>query len=281
MFPHPLFAPGARRSRCVIGVVHLMPLPGAPRWGGDFGAVLDRARADLLALTGVPAGPGVDAAIVENFGDAPFRAGAVEPETVAAMARILAELRPLTALPLGVNVLRNDAAAALALATVCAGPGAFIRVNIHSGALVTDQGVIAGRADHTLRRRRELGAEGVVAILADLLVKHATPLGPPTSTTIEDAARDAVERGLADGLIVTGTGTGRAADLDDARRVRAVLPDVPLLVGSGVGLDTLRETLAVADGVIVGTALKVGGATAAPVDPERVRRFVATAKGDG
>lgn len=261
-----------RQGRLVIGVVHLLPLPGAPRWGGDFAAVLARGRADLLAL----AEAGVDAAIVENYGDAPFRAGTVDSETVAAMARVLTELRGLTALPLGVNVLRNDAAAALALAVVCGGPGAFIRVNVHGGVMVTDQGIIAGRADETLRRRRSLGADGDVAILADVLVKHATPLG---TTTIEDAARDAVERGLADGLIVTGAGTGQAANLDDARRVRDVLPNTPLFVGSGVSEDDVRETLTIADGVIVGTALKVNGVTAAPVDPERVRRFVAAAKG--
>lgn len=140
-----------RGARSVIGVVHLAALPGAPGWGGDFAAILDRARADLLAL----AAGGVDAAVVENFGDVPFRAGAVEPETVAAMARVLTELRPLTALPLGVNVLRNDAAAALALAAICGGADSFIRVNVHSGAMITDQGVIEGRADRTLRRRRD------------------------------------------------------------------------------------------------------------------------------
>ena len=256
----------------MVGVVHLLPLPGAPRWGGDFAAILDRARGDLLAL----AEGGVDAAIVENFGDAPFRPGAVEPESIAAMARVLTELGPLTPLPLGVNVLRNDPAAALALAAVCGGPDAFIRVNVHTGAMVTDQGIIEGRADRTLRRRAELGAGGRVAILADVLVKHAAPLAP---LAIEDAARDAVERGLADGLIVTGLGTGRATDLDDARRVRAALPDVPLFVGSGVTPENARETLDVADGAIVGTALKAGGVTSAPVDVERVRRFVAAAKG--
>lgn len=260
-----------RGARLVIGVVHLLPLPGAPRWGGDFTAVLARARADLLAL----ATGGVDAAIVENFGDAPFRAGAVEPETVAALARVLTELRPLTALPLGVNVLRNDAAAALALATVCGGPESFIRVNVHSGVMVTDQGIVAGQADRTLRQRRALGAERV-AILADVLVKHASPLG---ASRLEDAARDAVERGLADAVIVTGTGTGHATDLDDARRVREAVPDVPLFVGSGVDEATVRATLAVADGVIVGTSLKAGGVTAAPVAVERVRRLVAAAKG--
>jgi uncharacterized protein len=259
----------ARGARSVIGVVHLPPLPGAPGWDGDFASLLDRARADLLAL----AEGGVDAIVVENFGDAPFRAEAVEPETIAAMARVITELRPLTALPLGVNVLRNDAAAALAIASICAGPDSFIRVNVHSGAMLTDQGLITGRADRTIRRRRELGV--AVAILADVLVKHAVPLGP---LTIEDAARDAVERGFADALIVTGVGTGHATDLADVRRVRAVLPDTPILVGSGVNEANVRDTFALADGAIIGTAFKSGGVTTNPVDPSRVHRLVAAAK---
>ena len=190
------------------------------------------------------------------------------------MARVVTELRPLTAVPLGVNVLRNDAAAALAIASICAGPDSFIRVNVHSGAMLTDQGLITGRADRTIRRRRELGV--AVAVLADVLVKHAVPLGP---LTIEDAALDAVERGFADALIVTGVGTGHATDLSDVRRVRAALPDVPILVGSGVSEKNVRETFALADGAIIGTAFKSGGATTNPVDVERVRRLVAAAKG--
>ena len=189
-------------------------------------------------------------------------------------SRVVTELRPLTPLPLGINVLRNDAAAALALAAVCAGSGTFIRVNAHSGAMLTDQGIIEGRADRTLRRRRELGVP--VAILAFVGVNQAAPLGPQR---IEEAARDATERGLADALIVTGTGTGAATDLDDVRRVRAALPDTPILVGSGVTAETVRDTFAIADGAIVGTCFMGGGKTTAPVDAERVRRFVAAAKG--
>lgn len=258
-----------RGARTVIGVVHLAPLPGAPGWAGDLAAVIHRARADLLAL----AAGGVDAAIIENYGDVPFRPGTVEPETVAAIARVLTELRPTVTIPLGVNVLRNDAAAALALAATCAGPDAFMRINVHTGAMVTDQGIIAGQADQTLRRRRELGA--TVAILADVQVKHATPLG---NQTLEEAARDLVERGLADAVIVTGVGTGQPTALADLQRVRAALPATPLLVGSGATEATVGDLLTIADGVIVGTALKENGNVAAPVATDRVRAFVAAAQ---
>ena len=115
-----------------------------------------------------------------------------------------------------------------------------------------------------------------VAILADVLVKHAVPLGP---LTIEDAARDAVERRYADALIVTGVGTGHATDLADVRRVRAALPDTPILVGSGVDEHNVRDTFALADGAIIGTAFKQGGKTTNPVELARVRRLVAAAKG--
>ena len=109
---------------------------------------------------------------------------------------------------LGFNVLRNDAQAALALCAACG--GSFIRVNVHTGAMLTDQGIIEGNAFETLRYRQRIcpGAQ----IFADVHVKHAVPLG---NWAIGDSARDAVERGLADALIVSGIGTGHAADCAD------------------------------------------------------------------
>ncbi|MFW6206114.1 MAG: BtpA/SgcQ family protein, partial [Gemmatimonadota bacterium] len=135
----------------IIGVLHLPPLPGAPGWGGSMGAVLDRARSDARALDagGVGAG-GVDALLVENYGDHPFHR-TVGPGTVAAMTAVVLAVREESDLPVGVNVLRNDAAAALAVAA--AAGAAFIRVNVHTGGMYTDQGWIEGRAADTLRLR--------------------------------------------------------------------------------------------------------------------------------
>ena len=228
--------------------------------------LLDRVRADAVAL----AEGGVDALIVENFGDAPFYPGPVPAATVAALTMAASAVAREVPLPLGINVLRNDAASALGIAAAVG--AAFIRVNVHTGAMVTDQGWMEGRAHETLRERERLAPE--VAILADVLVKHASP---PAGVTLERAARDAWERGLADGLIVSGSGTGEPTALSDVEEVRRVLPDAPVFVGSGVGEASVEAALAVAGGVIVGTALERGGVPGAPVEVERVRRLVRAA----
>src|SRR6266542_325886 len=149
-------------------MVHLKPLPGAPLVGGSLDAVIDAALRDARAI----ASGGADGIIVENFGDRPFFATRVPPETIAAMTRAIVEIAAAVRLPLGVNVLRNDARAALAIAAAVG--ASFIRVNVHTGAMVTDQGIIEGDAAETLRYRTRIAAD--VAIFADTHVKHATPL---------------------------------------------------------------------------------------------------------
>ena len=248
----------------IIGMIHLLPLPGSPGWAGDMAAVLDRARSDARAL----ARGGVDALLVENFGDTPFHK-TVPAETVAAMATAVAAVRSVTDRPVGVNVLRNDAAAALAVAT--AAGARFIRVNVHTGGMFTDQGWIEGSAAETVRLRARIAPD--VAILADVLVKHATP---PPGLTLEAAAMDAAGRGRADAIVVSGTATGAETRLEDVRAVKAVV-NVPVLVGSGTRRETVAEVLDAADGAIVGSALMEGGRAGGPVDPDRVRQLMEAA----
>ena len=247
------------RLKPVIGVVHLRPLPGSPRWIGDLELVIDCARADAKAY----ARGGVDAVIIENFGDAPFTKANVGPETVAAMTAAGIAVRATIKIPIGFNVLRNDACAALALCAACG--GSFVRVNVHTGAMLTDQGVIEGDAYNTIRYRQRICPD--VLLFADVHVKHAVPLA---NLSIEDSARDTLERGLADAIIISGTGTGVAADIGDVERVRRACPKAKILLGSGVTVENAPEYLQFADGVIVGTSLKVGGKLDNPVDPKRV-----------
>lgn len=254
-------------GRALIGMVHLLPLPGAPGWGGSMDDLLRRALDDARAL----AEGGMDAVLVENYLDVPFLPGPVPPETVAAMARVVSAVVAASPVPVGVNVLRNDARAALGVATACGAP--FMRVNVHTGTMWTDQGRVAGRAADTLRTRAALASP--VAILADVHVKHATP---PAGESLESAAADGWHRGLADALVVSGRATGEATALDDVRRVRAAVPEAVILVGSGVTADTVAATLNDADGVIVGTALTRQGRAGTGIDPERVRYFVSRAR---
>ena len=249
----------AKHHKILIGVVHLQPLPGAPRWRGDMESVIKFAVNDARAYER----GGAHAVFIENFGDVPFTKGSIAPETLAAMAAAGRAIRQTVDLPIGFNVLRNDARAALALCAVC--DGAFIRVNVHTGAMLTDQGLIEGNAYETLRYRHRVcpGAQ----IFADVHVKHAVPLG---NWSIEDAARDTVERGLADALIVSGAGTGLQADLADVERVRRTAPTTRILLGSGTTLANVRDFLPAADGFIVGSSLKLGGKLSNPIDPKRV-----------
>jgi uncharacterized protein len=247
------------RAKVFIGVVHLPPLPGSPRWGGSMDKIMASAVADARAY----ARGGADAVFIENFGDVPFTKGAVGPETIAAMAAAGRAVRDAVSLPIGFNVLRNDARAGLALCASCA--GSFIRVNVHTGAMLTDQGMIEGNAYETLRYRERIcpGAK----IFADVHVKHAVPLG---DFAIGDSARDALQRGLADALIISGTGTGMAADRADLERVRAGCSAAKLLLGSGTTVENVHEYLPLADGFIVGSSLKSGKDVHSPVDPRRV-----------
>ena len=247
------------RRKLLIGVIHLRPLPGSPRWGGDLEEIIKLAVNDARAYERGSA----DALVVENFGDVPFTKGRVGPATIAAMAAAGRAVQAAVKLPLGFNVLRNDARAALGLCAACG--GSFIRVNVHTGAMLTDQGLIEGNAFDTLRYKKAIcpGAE----IFADVHVKHAVPLG---NWKIEDSAPDTIERGLADALIVSGAGTGLAADLADVERVRVACPNVKILLGSGVSLENVRDFISLADGFIVGSSLKSGARLNNPVDPKRV-----------
>jgi len=248
--------------KTLIGVVHLLPLPGSPRWRGNFEQLIELAVNDADSYQR----GGADAVCIENFGDVPFTKSTVAPETVAAMAAAGRAIRAAIKLPVGFNVLRSDARSALALCVACG--GSFIRVNVHTGAMLTDQGIIEGDAYETLRYRARLCPD--VEILADVHVKHAVTLG---NWPLDIAARDTLERGLADALIVTGTGTGEATNVSDLEIARRACPTAKILLGSGVTAENVRN-YSQADGFIVGSSLKTEGKLANPVDPKRVADLV-------
>lgn len=265
-------------AKPLLGVVHLRPLPGSaadPVAGGGarrMDEILDAALADAEAL----AQGGVDGVIVENFGDAPFHKGTsadpVPLSVPACMAVVARCVRERTGLPLGINVLRNDGCAALAVAA--AAGASMVRVNVLSGAFHTDQGLVEGEAARVADERRRLGLE--IALLGDLLVKHAMPLAPVDPTT---AARDLAERSGADVLIVSGSRTGEAVERAFLEEIALAVPTRPIWLGSGLSEDNAAELWPRCDGAIVGTSVKRGGRVHAPVDVDRVRRLRARLDG--
>lgn len=256
--------PDVRRP--VIGMIHLPPLAGSPRYLGKLQSVIQRAASDAQSLVE----GGVHGLMVENFYDTPFFKDNVGPETVAQMTRVAMEVRQAVGddMPMGINVLRNDALAALAVAHAVGAQ--YIRVNILSGAMLTDQGIIEGRAAELMRFRKMLAVEHI-AVWADVRVKHAAVLAV---RSLRDEVEDLCRRAMADAVIVSGSGTGRRTADRDAGAAQEAAGSTPVLIGSGVSAEQLDALCPVADGFIIGSGFKREGDVQQPVDPERVRSFM-------
>lgn len=256
----------------LIGVIHLPPLAGSPRSKLETGSpahALQKAGLWAVKEALLLEKAGFEAVILENFGDTPFYKTKVPPETTASMAVIAAAVRESVSIPVGINVLRNDANSALAIAAVTGCE--MIRVNVLSGVAATDQGIIEGDAALLIREKQRLGAEQI-CILADIHVKHAQTL---SSHDIALALEETALRAMADAVILSGATTGRPVDLETLRRASqaAQKHDVPLLIGSGARRETLAELFSLAHGVIVGSDLRKGGMAGAPLDASRVKAF--------
>ncbi len=248
----------------LIGMVHVAALPATPRARLSVSALVAQAAAEARDL----AAGGVDAVLIENMHDLPYLKGQVGPEIVAAMTAVGVAVRAAMDLPLGVQVLAGANHEALAVALAC--EAAFVRVEGFAYAHVADEGLMeTAAAGPLLRYRRAIGAEQV-AIWADVKKKHASH----SITADLDLAETAhgAEFAGADALVVTGSSTGVATASDDLATARGGCA-LPVLVGSGTAVDGLAAQWPVADGFIVGSALKQEGSWQNPVEPARVRAF--------
>ncbi|MCD4737604.1 MAG: BtpA/SgcQ family protein, partial [Bacteroidales bacterium] len=251
-----------KNQKKVIACIHLLPLPGSPQYKGSMQEIIDLALEEVRIFKKYS----VDALIVENFRDIPFYPDQVIPATVAAMSVITHEIIKEFEGPVGVNILRNDAKAAMSVATVTGAQ--FIRVNVHIGSKITDQGIISGRSFETLRLKKILDSN--VLVFADADVKHASPLG---EYSLEQEVRDLSERSLADGIIVTGSGTGHKVNLEDLLTIKRNTK-LPVILGSGANPDNIADFHPHINGVIVGSYFKKDGIADKSVEAERVMVFM-------
>ncbi len=248
----------------VIAMVHLGALPGTPLFDADAGleGLVEAARADLRALQAA----GFDAIMFGNENDRPYEFR-VDPASTATMAYVIGRLRAEITLPFGVNVLW-DPMASMALAA--ASGASFVR-EIFTGTYASDMGPWTPDAGAALRYRGRLG-RGDLALLYNVSAEFADSLD---RRPLPDRARSAVFSSIPDAVLVSGQITGEAAALADLEGVKRVLPDVPVLANTGVKHATVAEVLRIADGCVVGSALKRDGHTWNAVDPERAADFMA------
>ena len=252
------------QEKPLVGMVHLQPLPGSPMYRGSLQAVVDAALHDADVLTDA----GFDGIMIENYGDVPFYPGRVPVETVAVMTRIAREIKNTTSLPMGINVLRNDAISAIAIANAV--DAQFIRTNVHVGVTTSEQGWLFGNAHEVLRYRNKLKSKTM--IWADVAVKHSYPF---VNISLADQIQDAVERALADAIIISGNRTGEALALDVLKQAGDCCEKagVPLIIGSGIDLNNIAEFMQFADCAIVGTVLR-NGEISNPVDAKIAKKLV-------
>lgn len=254
-------------TKPVIGMVHLGALPGSPLYDDKAGleGLVTAARADLRALQAA----GFDAVMFGNENDRPYEFD-VDRASTATMAYVIGRLKEEITVPFGVNVLWDPmSTVALAAAT----GAAFVR-EIFTGTYASDMGPWTPDAGAAMRYRNRLGASGV-AMLYNVCAEFADSLD---RRPLPDRARSAVFSSVPDAVLVSGAITGEAARMEDLEGVKAVLPDTPVLANTGVKHATVADVLRVADGCIVGSALKVDGDTWNAIDPDRAADFMAKAR---
>ena len=250
----------------VIGMVQLDPLPGSSRHTtGGVNRILDRAfeEADTLVTNGV------DVLMVQNLGDLPVAAAAAAPQ-VACMTRVVTEVLGRFGLPVGINLLENDAEAMIAVASAAGAD--FVRIKVYVGAMLTPFGVESGQAYAAIRARNACDAHNV-AIFADVHDRTGVPLA--TGGFAEDFDH-ALRLGGADGVVLTGKSYSETLELVAA--ARKLNPDAAILVGGGVNAANIAEVTRVADGVIVSSALKESGGPFGRFAPAKVSAFMEEAK---
>ena len=250
----------------IIGMVHLLPLPGSPGYGGDIEAIYEQAEWEAETL----ANAGVDGFIVENLNDEPYLVGEPLPEQLALMAAITRLVSRRANVPVGVNVQFNAWQAELAIAHTCGAN--FVRVEVFVDTVVMAQGTVQPCSAQLTRYRRALGAEGV-QLWADVQTKYTANL---VSQPLSQSAIDAKAAG-AEALIVTGAATGQATPLEAVAEVKQVV-DLPVLVGSGTTIENVRQVLATADGAIVGSSLKEDGSAENRVSKAATEAFMKAAR---
>ena len=245
-------------------MIHTAALPGTPKNKYSPQQIVDQAVAEAQIYLNA----GIEGLIIENMHDVPYMKRMVGPEIVATMSLVAMEIRRLTDLPCGIQVLAGANKEALAIAH--AARFEFIRAEGFVFGHLADEGLMDADAGELMRYRKQIGAESV-RIFTDIKKKHSSHAISEDVNIVETAKAAAFF--LSDGLIITGTSTGEKADLEEIRKVKRAV-DLPILVGSGVTVDNIMLYLPIADALIIGSYFKKEGHWQNEPDAERIKRLM-------
>ncbi|MCH7774184.1 MAG: BtpA/SgcQ family protein [Bacteroidetes bacterium] len=248
----------------VIGMIHVDALPGTPKYKGDVENIINRAVKEAMTYKN----SGIDAIAIENMHDLPYLKRNVGPEIISLMGIVGREVKKASQLPCGIQILAGANKEALAAAH-SAGMD-FIRSEGFVFAHIADEGVMESDAGELLRYRKQIGAEDIL-IFTDIKKKHSSHSITSDVDIVETAK--AAEFFLSDGVILTGTSTGKETDIDELKKVRDAV-DIPVLIGSGLTADNIEKYFPAADAFIIGSYFKQGGYWQNEVDADRVKALM-------
>lgn len=250
----------------IIGMVHLPPLPGSPNYRGK--TLSELVKFALEEARALEEG-GVDGIIVENFNDYPYIIERNPLPTAIASSVIAHEVKTYVRIPVGINILFNDVESEMNIACVVGLD--FIRVEGFVDLLLSDLGILLPASARVMRLKNELPRGERIIVLADVQGKHTYAV---PQRSLAESARDALVRGGADAVIITGESTGQPVRSETLENLRAALPDACIIVGSGLTPDNAEVLLNLADGAIVGTYFKKDGLVTNRVDLQRVKKLM-------
>ncbi len=248
----------------LIAMVHVLPLPGTPKYGGSVQNIIDKA----LEEAEIYRNAGVDAIMIENMHDVPYLKREVGHEISTIMALIAEKIKSATKLPVGMQILAGANIAAISAAHT-AGID-FIRAEGFVFGHVADEGFFESDAGELMRYRKKIGAEKI-RIFTDIKKKHSSHSITADTSVVETAK--AAEFFITDGVIITGSATGEAASVVDIVEVKKNVK-CPVLIGSGLTTENIEKYFNFADGFIVGSYFKRDGYWANEIDTSRVNKFV-------
>jgi len=251
-------------NKAVVGVIHVDALPGTPKYKGDVESIINKAVNEAIIYKN----SGIDAIAIENMHDIPYLKRNVGPEIISLMGIIGREVKKESQLPCGIQILAGANKEAIAAAH-SAGMD-FIRSEGFVFAHVADEGIIESDAGELLRYRKQIGAEEIL-IFTDIKKKHSSH-SITSDVDISETAK-AAEFFLSDGVILTGTSTGKETDIDELKKVSDVV-NIPVLIGSGITADNIEKYYPVADAFIIGSYFKQGGYWRNEVDADRAKALM-------